>query len=318
MGDVILSTCLIEAVRHQYPGAAIDFLVRQGNDKALTHHPVLREVLIWFKTEKKWLNFFKILKQMRRRKYSLIINVQRHFPTAFLTVFAGAETTCGYLTNFMSRFFTHAIPHHLLKKKHEVERCLDLLAPIWTDTKPVYSFKPRLYPVEVQLPKPYITINPTTARATKKVPADKWVELINSVPAHLKVYLCCAPHEHAECQAIADATKRSGVEVLSHNYSLLQTASIFAGAVLNYVLDSAANHVCSAVNAPVCTVYCSTSESFGFGPLSTQRSIVAVKNLPCRPCTSHGRDRCPLRHFRCGHELPVAALTESLKQALET
>ncbi|WP_239512993.1 glycosyltransferase family 9 protein, partial [Klebsiella aerogenes] len=61
-------------------------------------------------------------------------------------------------------------------------------------------------------------------------------------------------------------------------------------AIMNYVNDSAPMHFCSAVNAPVDAIYCSTIPAFGYGPLSDKSYIIETKQpLACKPCGLHGK-----------------------------
>ena len=67
---------------------------------------------------------------------------------------------------------------------------------------------------------------------------------------------------------------------LSGELSFLASAALQQKAVLNYVNDSAPLHFCSAMNAPVVAIYCSTIPAFGFGPLSTQSYICLLYTSP--------------------------------------
>jgi len=55
-------------------------------------------------------------------------------------------------------------------------------------------------------------------------------------------------------------------------------------------------------------------EQFGFFPYRA-RATVLQRDLPCRPCSTHGGPKCPLGHHRCMTELSpedVAAALDSL------
>jgi len=74
-------------------------------------------------------------------------------------------------------------------------------------------------------------------------------------------------------------------------------------------------HFCSAVNAPVVAIYCSTIPAFGFGPLSTNSFVVETQSqLACRPCGLHGKKHCPLGHFNCAQTIENAQLIAPLLQ----
>ena len=101
---------------------------------------------------------------------------------------------------------------------------------------------------------------------------------------------------------------------LSGKLSLLESAALMKDAMMNYVNDSAPMHIASAMNAPVCAVYCSTVPDFGFGPLSEQSFVVEVKEkLSCRPCGLHGHKACPQGHFRCAMDIESNQLLDILK-----
>jgi heptosyltransferase-2 len=53
IGDVVLSTALIESLHQQYPNAVIDLLVRKGNESLFVGHPFLNNVIAWDKQKNK-------------------------------------------------------------------------------------------------------------------------------------------------------------------------------------------------------------------------------------------------------------------------
>jgi heptosyltransferase-2 len=75
-------------------------------------------------------------------------------------------------------------------------------------------------------------------------------------------------------------------------------------AIRNFVNDSGPLHISSAMNAPVTAFFCSTSPTFGFGPVSDDSMIIQSKeDLKCKPCGIHGLKKCPLNHFNCGNTI---------------
>lgn len=99
IGDVVLSTALIEKLHQYYPEAKIDFLVRKGNESLLSEHPYLHETLVWDKKKNKYRNLIKLLRRIRKSKYDKVINVQRFAATGFLTAFSGAKQSIGFDKN---------------------------------------------------------------------------------------------------------------------------------------------------------------------------------------------------------------------------
>lgn len=306
IGDVILATSLLEKIHYHFPEAEIDFLVRRGNESLLKNHPYLHETLIWDKKSGKYASLWKLLKTIRSRKYQYAINIQRFGTTGLLTAFSGAETTVGFDKNPLSFLFSKKIQHRF-DGPHEVERNTDLIS--WfTDAQ---VFPPRLYPFELSLhpTSPYVCLAPSSVWFTKQYPEEKWVELIQQLPSHLQIYLLGGPGDRQLVERIQKAANREKVESLAGKLSLLESAALMKGAVMNYVNDSGPMHLCSAVNAPTTAIFCSTVPTFGFGPLSEVSSIVEVEEkLTCRPCGIHGYKECPEGHFKCGKDIRTEQL----------
>ena len=349
IGDVILATALVEYLAAREPGAPLDVLVRRGNEGLLANNPHVRRVLIWDKKHKKYPNLLKLLTQIRQAKYGRVVTLQRFASTGFLTAFSGAAERVGFAENPFSRFFTRRVPHVIGDGTHEVERNLKLIKndklkikkeledaenltdlssenEIFNSSFLIFnSTKPRLYPgpADEAAAAPYaavgqyICLAPTSVWFTKQYPEAKWLELLAALPPHLPVYLLGGPPDAAACERLAQAAARPGLVNLAGQLSLLASAALMRGAVLNYVNDSAPLHLCSAVDAPVCAIFCSTVPQFGFGPLSTFARIVEHPGpLACRPCGLHGHARCPLGHFRCALEIETPQLLAALDEAL--
>jgi heptosyltransferase-2 len=310
LGDAVLATAVLEQLHALYPDAAIDLVVRKGNEGLFTGHPFLRTVHVWDKGTGKTRALFDLVRKLRTVRYDQIINAQRYFSTGLMTVLArGAERT-GYDKNPMSRLFTRRIPHVIGDGRHEVHRLLALTAHLGGAPTAV----PRLYPTEKDRAqaraakdpstKAYVTIAPASVWGTKEWPAHKWAALIQALPADRGVYLIGAPGDVGLCTRIAHEAGRG--TVLAGRLSLLGTAALMEGAVMNYVNDSAPMHIASAMHAPVTAVFCSTVPSFGFGPVHANGRVAETREpLTCRPCGLHGHRSCPLGHFRCAESIPV-------------
>jgi heptosyltransferase-2 len=319
IGDAVLATGLLEKLHECYPGAETDILVRKGNESLFASHPFLHAVLIWDKKGSKYRNLWKILKQIRSRKYDLLVNVQRFAATGIVTAFSGAKHTIGFDKNPFSFLFTEAIRHVVSedgKIVHETDRNHELIRSLTGDT----PAKPRLYPGDADTKRvapfqntPYICIAPASVWFTKQFPADQWTQFINALPQHISIYLLGGAGDHQVCEGIKTAATHPLVTNLAGELNFLASAALQQKAVMNYVNDSAPMHFASAVNAPVTAVYCSTIPAFGFGPLSDNSHIVEIQEpLACRPCGLHGRKVCPLGHFNCAKKILTSQLLNSL------
>jgi len=306
IGDVILATPLIETLRLQFPNSKIDFLVKNGNQNLLINHPNLNIVLAFDKS-KKIKSLLALLKEIRKEKYDLAINLQRFFSSGLLTAFSGAKDKRGFKKNPLSFLFTKSFDHTVNNGLHEVERNSALIEDLCK--KPFKS--PKLYPsasdfdkISSFQSKSYYCIAPSSVWFTKQAPKSVWIKTIHSIKdKNAIIYLIGGSEDFNLCEEISFEIKNIEVKNLAGKLSLMESAALIKGAIRTFVNDSGPLHLASAMNAPVTVYFCSTSPSFGFGPLSDDSEIIEVKNLSCKPCGLHGYKSCPKGHFECGEKL---------------
>jgi heptosyltransferase-2 len=319
IGDAVLATALQEKIHTWDPTIEIHWLVREGNESLWQDHPYVKKVWVWHKQKQKYLELFRLIKAIRKERYQKVINVQRFAATGLLTIFSAAKETIGFDKNPFSRFFTSVIKHQIStgdQPLHETERNQLLIAG-FTDAIPA---KPKLYPTAANYQKiagyqskPYICLAPASVWFTKQFPADQWVSLIDSIPPVYTIYLLGAPSDRKWCDQIVRSAAKGNTTNLCGLLSLLESAALQSGAVMNYVNDSAPMHFASAMNAPVTAIYCSTLPAFGFGPLSDNRHLVqTTHSLSCRPCGLHGKMACPEKHFQCASTITTQQLLNTL------
>ncbi|CAN0164276.1 unnamed protein product, partial [Phaeothamnion confervicola] len=111
LGDVLLSTCVIQALADAYPQAQIDFLCLAKNAAVLEGHPALRRVL---KTDRKapragrdWLAW---VQQLRQEKYDAALVLWSATGLAWMLLAAGIPIRVGQDSRLMYSFtYTHKV-----------------------------------------------------------------------------------------------------------------------------------------------------------------------------------------------------------------
>ena len=321
IGDVILSTPVIENLHTRFPEAAIDLLIKKGMEELFAGHPFINDLIIWDKS-RKYRDFLRVLKIIRKKRYDLVLNIQRFFLTGLVCVFSDARKTIGFDKNPLSFLFTERMKHEFRPGVHEAERNLSLISGL---TGKDGSRMPKLYPgpedektVRKFKSGSYVTISPASLWFTKQFPAEKWVELIRSLPGETCIFLLGSPEDRALCEQILKSSDNRKVMNLSGSLRFLESVSLMKDALMNYTNDSAPMHFASAVNAPVAVVFCSTVPAFGFGPLSQAQTIIQTTlPLACRPCGIHGREECPEKHFQCALSISPGQFPLSRKNEIK-
>ncbi|RLD38864.1 MAG: glycosyltransferase family 9 protein [Bacteroidetes bacterium] len=315
IGDVILSTAIGEKLNKHYPNAQIDYLVKQGNERLFDGNPWINEIFAWDKSKEKYKNMLRIIFQFREEKYDAVINLQRFASSGIFTIFSGAKKKYGFRKNPLSLFFSKAFPHKFKENWHETDRNHQLISKLTDGEKA----KPALYPTMKEFAimsqyktKKYITITPASLWFTKQYPIEKWMEFITKINSDINIYLLGSAADRELCDTIVKQAKNN-IMNLAGKLSFLESAALMRDAAMNYVNDSAAQHIASSVNAKITAIFCSTIPDFGFGPLSDDSVIIeAQEKLDCKPCGLHGHKTCPKGHFKCALNIDTKELLNRL------
>lgn len=321
LGDVILSTALAETLHQAFPGTCIDFLVKKGYEHLFLNHPFVSKVHCWDKKNHKYRNLFRIIRAVRNSHYNAVINVQRFASSGLITALSGAPIRSGFSKNPFSFTFTHKAIHTINangSNEHEIQRNHHLISFM----KEMNLIKPAIYPGKNEkesvlqwTKEKYITISPASLWFTKQYPIHKWIDFVSNIPQGLSVILLGSKDDKDLCQSIMEANNEKRIYNLAGELSFLQSAALMQQAEMNFVNDSAPQHMASSVNAPVTAIFCSTVPAFGFGPVSDNAVVIETKDkLDCRPCGLHGWQKCPEGHFNCAESITTQQLLNRIKR----
>jgi heptosyltransferase-2 len=163
---------------------------------------------------------------------------------------------------------------------------------------------------------PCVALCPGALHASKRWPESRWCELDAALAASgVKRVVLSTPAEQRSLPALAarvaaDPTARWLGEPLA------RVAAVLGECALAVTHDSGLMHLAAARGRPVVALFGSTSPVLGFSPAGAGHAVLC-RELPCQPCTVHGRERCPLGHHRCITEIAVAEVVGRVQACLE-
>jgi heptosyltransferase-2 len=151
--------------------------------------------------------------------------------------------------------------------------------------------------------------------ATKRWPPARAAELVRGLAARgASVVLLGASWERplfAELLALGPEFEASLEDRLGGSVDALIEG--IEGCDVLVAGDTGPLHIARALGLPVVGLFGPTpAERHAFAALDR---VLAVE-LPCRPCSAHGHQRCPLGHHRCMEELTGAAVEGPVAAAL--
>jgi heptosyltransferase-2 len=225
-----------------------------------------------------------------------------------LARFAGIPIRIGFNRSPANWLYSHIVDYQTTR--HEILRNLSLLEPFGVRLKEIIP--PEIFPNENDIPavdellktlnisaeKKLVTIAPGSIWPTKRWPESHFSELI-----HLFY-----KNQSSICLIGGEQDIKTGEQICKNTagmvfnfigkLSLTESAELLRRSSLLVCNDSAPTHLGSAVNVPTISIFGSTVPEFGFGPIAEQHKILQ-KDLSCRPCTDHGRKKCPIKTLKC-------------------
>ena len=154
--------------------------------------------------------------------------------------------------------------------------------------------------------------SPGSRRPTKRWPY--FVGLAEVLGHDCDLVFIGGPDDATIAHGVAEGERR--MANLAGKLSIRETAAIMQTARLVVCNDSVALHLANAVQTPVVAIFGPTDASLGFGPRGKADVTIGKPNLSCRPCSTHGGERCPLRHHRCMVDLEVDTVAQIIHNAL--
>jgi heptosyltransferase-2 len=309
VGDVILMTPLIRAAKQVFPGAQIDALVIPETAGLLKNNPHIRTIQIFDKRKNKFKSFFETVFQLRKEKYDAAFLPHSSFTTIALVTFSGIKWRIGFDRNISRYWLTKRVPFR--NGIHRIDKNLDLIrlfsnSPFDLQTELVSGtiVRERVGQLlrDLNNGRKLIAVAPGSVWNTKRWPEEHYVQLVRLLSERgFGILLIGSKEERPLCERIQP---RENFINLAGETSFLESAAVLEKCELLVCNDSGAMHIANAVKTDVVAFFGPTVRAIGYFPYR-EEDIVLETNLECRPCSSHGSDRCPLGHHNCMKYLSV-------------
>lgn len=315
IGDLLLATPALAALRAKYPQAHIAVMVRPYNQFVLKGNPDVDELVIddlydlfHFGHKVKWRQYREWADRLRAMKFDVMINLAGDFAYALTAFLAGIPYRIGDRGRVAySWLYNYRVNQRLNSwALHEVEHNLELLAPLGIGLRPAGPC--RLYPDPLQLEaakrllqdhglagKKVIGVNVGTSGTNKAWALGNFVQLIRKLSERYqtKVVLVGGPKENELNRQILPELGGSAVNLgglpIELFVALLKQFDLY---VAN---DTGPTHLTAALDVPSVILYTSKyQQPARWAPWGNRHKL--IKNVsgcpyPCKPSLCR-RDIC--------------------------
>jgi heptosyltransferase-3 len=252
--------------------------------------------------------YFKFYKRIAVNSYDLLAHFSDDWRGAILQRLFPATLSVGRKTNRRGKFWHQSfdlLTEGLDDLRPIVEQDVDLLraAGLYKSKKaPPYLVRPSLKQStkikswlsqkSISITKKLVVIHAPSRWKFKELPIATWVRVINTLKENkYEVVLSGSKDDLLTNQAIYASCIIK--PVITDNFSLSDTATLYSLAHLVLTIDSMSIHLASATQTPVISIFGPSNEK-NWGPWGVKHRVIALtsNNSPtfaCRPC---GKDGC--------------------------
>lgn len=311
IGDVILSTPAIRALRSAYPNAYLAMMVQPSNRELVEGHPDLNTVILYDKEgpEKSWAGTLRFAARIRSHRFDTALILHSTNRVILLAWLAGIRRRIGYARR-LGRLLTDRLPYVKREgSRHELEYNLDLLRLIGVESKerdllvptsPIQESKVSDF-LKAHTPNgdaPLIAIHPGASCPSKRWPADRFATVADALIEQYgaQVVVVTGPDEIRTGELVLSQMRHPALHALG-TLSLGELVCLFRKSRCLISNDSGPVHLACAVKTPVVAIFGRWGGGLSptrWGPTGPN-SVVLHHDVGCRPCLAH---RCTIG-FAC-------------------
>ena len=296
LGDIVLVSPAIRAVRQHFPNARISMLVAKQSADLIAENPHLDEVIAFDREarDKNTGEMMRIIRILREREFELVIDFQRKFRTGLLAYLSGAKCRAGN-----GPLCTIRVPNRV--NKHAIDRYFDLLHAV--EVKPrdrqlelFLAESDRVYAREI------LTAKSISADRIKVglFPGAGW-KLREWMPARFaaigdcvsknfdaQVLIFGGPKERKLVSRVADLMAGEPI-LFSDALPIRQFAALVDQCNLFITNDTGPMHIAVAMQTPTVALF-GPGNHVRFQPLEPIHTTIR-HHVPCNPCKQF-TDKC--------------------------
>jgi len=304
LGDVLLSTPVIKALRQEFPQSYISMLVSSYTQDVLDGNPDLDEIITFDKDAKDtsgWWPVFKFIQGLRKKKFDLAIILHPTVRMHLLTFLSGIPRRLGYDRKF-GFLLTDRIKHtKQAGQKHESEYALDLVRYLGIEAIDKTLFMPIKQESEKWVETLFkeagikdndrlLAIHPAASCPSKIWPGERFAEIADQLAGQygFKVVIVSGAKDTQKAEVMIKNMRTKALN-LAGKTSISQLASLLNRCQLFISTDSGPIHVASALGVPVIAIFGRSQAGLSpqrWGPLGAKNKVLH-KTVGCTICLAH-------------------------------
>jgi heptosyltransferase-2 len=292
LGDVVMSTAFINAVRQLYPDAFLDVIIKKELGGIASLIPGLNQIHLFSKQDYKGLSgVYRFGKLLRSQQYDIYFNLPHSLSSFVMAWASNAKQRVGFSKE--GGFFLLTRSFKKPANLHRVDEYLSLLENF---AKKVIADKVvKLHANSSTIKNNTVIVNFNSEASSRRMPADKSRSIINALMTaftDVTFAFIGSPKEEAFINQILNGiVDRRRLQNLAGKTDLKGVAELMAASKAVLTTDSGPAHLANAVSTPTVVLFGAGNET-NTGPYNKQGlSVIRYGKLICEPCV---RNTCKL------------------------
>lgn len=322
LGDIVLSTPVIRAVRKHFPQSKIHYLADINYKETLANNPYL-DGIVFIERDKMKSKFFGRWKEeiafyrlLRDKKFDLVIDLVGTPRSAWMTLFSKASYRLG--PSYHVRKYVYNYLFDTNKQYYVADYNLELLSGIGikeTDHKLDFfvSEEEQIFAQDFIKNhglenKKIIGLNPGGTWVSKQWPNERWIEIIRYLQNTDMVPVIIASAREKLIVETIMASLEKPVTLIS-NLSLGKVAALISKMKLLVTNDSGLRYVTVALEIPTIALFGPTDPVNASPPDGPHKVI--YKNFDCAPC-----NKLFCKTKKCMYDITVNDVLKEMKELI--
>ncbi len=292
LGDVVMSTAFVAAVKQLYPDAVVDVIIKKELSSIAGLIPDINTVHSFSKKEFSGLGgVYRFGKSLKSEQYDIFFSLPDSVSSAVMGWATGAKQRVGYGKE--GGFFLLTKVGKKPKNVHRVDEYIALLEQfsgiIFTNKQvKLESNKPIAY-------NNLVLINFNSEAESRRMPVGKSINLINLLTTAFKettfAFIGSSKDTDHIDQIFVNAENKERIKNYSGKTDLVGLAQLMAGARALLTTDSGPAHLANSVGTPVIALFGAGNEHNTAPYNKDNLTIIRAGKLDCEPCV---RNTCKL------------------------
>lgn len=328
IGDIVLTTPVVRCLKKQIITAEVHYLTKKNFASIFTANPYI-DKMYYLEND-----LDAVMEELKKEDYDYVIDLHHNLRTLKVKRALGKKSFSFNKLNIQKWIYVN-FKRNVMPDAHIVDRYMETIQQfgVRNDNAGLDYFIPQNEQVkESDIPAShhagYIGLVIGGAHNTKKYPVHKH-KLLCSQLNH-PIIILGGSEDVVNADEIA-SVDRGKIYNACGKFSLNESADLVRRSKLVITNDTGLMHIAAAFKKPIISLWGNTVPEFGMSPYYGMRDAgygkrdtgfgirdtrFEIRELPCRPCSKIGYDKCPRGHFKCMELIDPMSIVEAAEKLL--